>query len=161
MGAYAGRKEIMEYVAPCGGVYQAGTLSGNPVAMAAGLAQLEILNSSPGIYEDINKKAEVLGSGLEKIVQKHKVPVTLNRVGSLLCMFFSQNPVTNYQEAKQSNTKYYAAFFKSMLSKGIYLAPSQFEAMFVSTAHTYEDIDATLKAVEESLAENIALMEEL
>ncbi len=161
VGAYAGRKELMKYVAPCGGVYQAGTLSGNPVAMAAGLAQLEILNSSPGIYEDINKKAEVLGSGLEKIVQKYKVPVTLNRVGSLLCMFFSQNPVTNYQEAKQSNTKYYAAFFKSMLSRGIYLAPSQFEAMFVSNAHTYADIDATLKAVEESMVENIALMEEL
>ncbi|AEY65216.1 glutamate-1-semialdehyde 2,1-aminomutase [Clostridium sp. BNL1100] len=161
VGAYAGRKEIMEHVAPCGGVYQAGTLSGNPVAMAAGLSQLEILKSKPEIYEDINKKAEVLGNGLEKIIQKYKVPVTLNRVGSLLCMFFSQNPVTNYQEAKQSNTKHYAAIFKSMLSKGIYLAPSQFEAMFVSTVHSYEDIDTTLKAAEESLVENIALTEEL
>ncbi|EGD48949.1 glutamate-1-semialdehyde-2,1-aminomutase [Ruminiclostridium papyrosolvens DSM 2782] len=161
VGAYAGRKEIMEHVAPCGGVYQAGTLSGNPVAMAAGLAQLEILKSKPEIYEDINKKAEVLGNGLEKIVQKYKAPITLNRVGSLLCGFFSKNPVTNYQEAKLSNTKNYAAYFKSMLSKGIYLAPSQFEAMFVSSAHTYEDIDATLKSAEETLVENISLMEEL
>ncbi len=161
VGAYAGRKEIMEHVAPCGGVYQAGTLSGNPVAMAAGLAQLEILKSKPEIYEDINKKAEVLGNGFEKIVQKYKAPIILNRVGSLLCGFFSQNPVTNYQEAKLSNTNYYATYFKSMLSKGIYLAPSQFEAMFVSSAHTYEDLDATLKAAEETLVENISLMEEL
>ena len=161
VGAYAGRKEIMEHVAPCGGVYQAGTLSGNPVAMVAGLAQLEILKSKPEIYEDINIKAEVLGKGLGKIAQKYKAPITLNRVGSLLCAFFSKNPVTNYQEAKQSNTKYYATFFNSILSKGIYLAPSQFEAMFVSAAHTYEDIDATLKAAEEALAENVSLMEEL
>ncbi len=151
VGAYAARKEIMKCVAPLGGVYQAGTLSGNPVAMAAGLAQLEILNGSPEIYEDMGKKAEILGGGLEQLAWKYNAPVTLNRIGSLLCPFFTQDAVTNYEEAKKSDTAAYARYFNSMLDKGIYLAPSQFEAMFVNAAHTQADIDATLKAAEASL----------
>ena len=149
VGAYAARKEIMECVAPLGGVYQAGTLSGNPVAMAAGLAQLEVLNSSPEIYEDINKKAENLGNGIEQLIKKYHADITLNMVGSLLCPFFTRDAVTNYEEAKKSDTEAYAAYFNSMLSKGIYLAPSQFEAMFVNVAHSQKDLDKTLKAFEE------------
>jgi glutamate-1-semialdehyde-2,1-aminomutase len=153
VGAYAGRKEIMECVAPLGGVYQAGTLSGNPVAMAAGLAQLEILNSDTEIYAEISAKAEMLGNGLELLVKKYNAPVVLNRIGSLLCTFFTSDPVTNYLEAKKSDTAAYAHYFNSMLAKGIYLAPSQFEAMFVNAAHTEDDIGTTLKAVEASFKE--------
>jgi len=153
VGAYAGRREIMEYIAPVGGVYQAGTLSGNPVAMAAGLAQLGILNSDTSVYEHINAMAKLLGDGMEALAHKYKVPVTVNRVGSLLCAFFSESSVTNYSEAKKSDTLAYAAYFNSMLRKGVYLAPSQFEAMFVSSAHTEDDIRYTLKAVEQTFIE--------
>lgn len=149
VGAYGGRREIMEYVAPVGGVYQAGTLSGNPVAMAAGLAQLQILDSTPEVYSHINEMAALLGDGMELLADKYRVPVTVNRVGSLLCAFFSKGPVTNYSKAKKSDTHAYASYFKSMLEKGIYLAPSQFEAMFVSAAHTRNDISHTLKAIEQ------------
>lgn len=150
VGAYGGRREIMEQVAPAGGVYQAGTLSGNPVAMAAGLTQLEILNSNPSIYKNINDKAENLAKGMETLARKYKVPVTVNKIGSLLCGFFSSEKVSDYKKAKTSDTQAYAQFFKGMLKRGIYLAPSQFEAMFISTAHTDEDISATLKAIEQT-----------
>lgn len=153
VGAYAARKEIMEFVAPLGGVYQAGTLSGNPVAMAAGLAQLEILNSTASVYDHINAMAKMLGDGMALLAHKYNVPVTVNRVGSLLCAFFCDSKVTNYLEAKKSNTVAYAEYFNSMLKKGIYLAPSQFEAMFVSAAHTEEDINTTLKAIEQTFLE--------
>jgi glutamate-1-semialdehyde 2,1-aminomutase len=153
VGAYAGRREIMECVAPVGGVYQAGTLSGNPVAMAAGLAQLEILNSDTSVFEHINAMAKVLGDGMDMLAHKYKVPATINRVGSLLCVFFSETDVTNYSGAKKSNTESYANYFNSMLKKGIYLAPSQFEAMFVNSEHTEEDIKHTLKAMEQTFIE--------
>lgn len=153
VGAYGARKEIMEYVAPAGSVYQAGTLSGNPVAMAAGLAQLEILNGTPSIYGDIDRKAKSLAGGMEKLAQMYGVPVTVNRTGSLLCGFFSSSAVSDYKAAKNSDTGVYARFFKGMLKRGIYLAPSQFEAMFVGAAHSEEDIAATLKAVEETFRE--------
>lgn len=156
VGAYAGRREIMECVAPVGGVYQAGTLSGNPVAMAAGLAQLEILNSTPSVYEHINAMAKMLSDGMELLANKYSIPITVNRMGSLLCAFFSKSSVTNYSEAKKSDTLSYAAYFNRMLRKGIYLAPSQFEAMFVSAAHTEDDIRYTLKAIEQTF---IALAE--
>jgi glutamate-1-semialdehyde 2,1-aminomutase len=153
VGAYAGRREIMECVAPVGGVYQAGTLSGNPVAMAAGLAQLEILRSNEQVYEHINAMAKMLCDGLELLVQKHNVPASINRVGSLLCVFFSESVVTNYTEAKKSDTMAYAKYFKSMLKKGIYLAPSQFEAMFISAAHSEDDINSTFYAIEQTFME--------
>ncbi len=153
VGAYAGRREIMECVAPVGGVYQAGTLSGNPVAMAAGLAQLEILRSNQWVYEQINAMAKMLGDGIELLAHKYNVPANINRVGSLLCAFFSESVVTNYAEAKKSNTMSYAEYFNSLLKKGIYLAPSQFEAMFVSAAHSEDDIKNTLKAIEQTFKE--------
>ena len=152
-GAYAGRREIMECVAPVGGVYQAGTLSGNPVAMAAGLAQLEILRSNQWVYEQINAMAKMLGDGIELLAHKYNVPANINRVGSLLCAFFSESVVTNYAEAKKSNTMSYAEYFNSLLKKGIYLAPSQFEAMFVSAAHSADDIKNTLNAIEQTFME--------
>lgn len=153
VGAYAARSEIMECVAPVGGVYQAGTLSGNPVAMAAGLAQLELLDNTPGIYEAINQRTEKLGEQMELLAEKYSAPVTINRLGSLLCPFFTSQRVTNYSQAKQSDTSVYARYFKCMLENGVYLAPSQFEAMFVSAAHTEEDFWHTLKAVEASFSE--------
>ncbi|WP_425314290.1 glutamate-1-semialdehyde 2,1-aminomutase [Ruminiclostridium herbifermentans] len=153
VGAYAGRREIMECVAPVGGVYQAGTLSGNPVAMAAGLAQLEILRSNEQVYKHINAMAKILGDGIELLAQKYNVPANINRVGSLLCVFFAESVVTNYAEAKKSDTVAYAKYFKSMLKKGIYLAPSQFEAMFVSSAHSEDDIKNTLNAIEGTFME--------
>ncbi len=153
VGAYGGRKEIMEYVAPVGGVYQAGTLSGNPVAMAAGLAQLKMLNENPEIYTKINNQAEKLANGLKELAEKYSAPMSVNVVGSLVCPFFTRGEVTNYVQAKNSDTKIFAQYFNKMEERGIYLAPSQFEAMFMSFAHTDEDIDKTLEAAEETIKE--------
>lgn len=155
VGAYGGRKEIMSCVSPLGGVYQAGTLSGNPVAMAAGLAQLRMLNEKPEIYETINNLAKKLADGLREIGVKYKAPISINVVGSLVCAFFTEGEVTNYAKAKSSDTSAYAKYFIKMEEKGIYLAPAQFEAMFVSFAHTEEDIDKTLKAAEETIKEMV------
>lgn len=153
VGAYGGKRKIMEYVSPLGGVYQAGTLSGNPVAMAAGLAQLTMLYENPEIYERINKTTEKLAQGFRKIVEKYNAPISVNVAGSLMCPFFTDKKVENYNDAKTSDTKAYAKYFNSMEERGIYIAPSQFEAMFVSYAHSDEDINETLKAVEESIKE--------
>jgi len=145
VGAYGGRKEIMEVVSPCGDVYQAGTLSGNPVAMAAGIAQLTYLKEHPEVYTHINQMAEKLCKGLQDIAGDE---CTVNCVGSLGSMFFTDKPVTDYPSAKTSDTKRYAAYFSHMLMRGIYLAPAQFEAMFLSAAHTEKDVDDTLEAAE-------------
>lgn len=153
VGAYGGKREIMECVAPLGGVYQAGTLSGNPVAMAAGLTQLNILNDNPEIYKVINRNAELLAQGLKDIAKKYNAEISVNVVGSLVCPFFTGKCVKNYSDAKNSNTELYAKYFNLMEKKGIYLAPSQFEAMFVSYAHTIEDINKTLKAADETIKE--------
>ena len=153
VGAYGGKREIMECVAPLGGVYQAGTLSGNPVAMAAGLTQLNILNDNPEIYKVINRNAELLAQGLKDIAKKYNAEISVNVVGSLVCPFFTGKCVKNYSDAKNSNTELYAKYFNLMEKKGIYLAPSQFEAMFVSYAHTIEDITKTLKAADETIKE--------
>lgn len=155
VGAYGGRREIMSCVSPLGGVYQAGTLSGNPVAMAAGLAQLRMLNENPEIYVTINKLAKKLADGLREIGEKYKAPISVNVVGSLVCAFFTEGEVTNYAKAKSSDTAAYAKYFIKMEEKGIYLAPAQFEAMFVSFAHTEADIDRTLNAAEETIKEII------
>lgn len=151
VGAYGGRREIMELVSPSGGVYQAGTLSGNPVAMAAGLKQIEILKEHPEIYTYLDKLGEKLYEGMKAIVAEAGVPCQVNHVGSLGCMFCTEQPVVDYASAKTSDTAAYAAYFKHMLSRGIYLAPSQFEAMFLSFAHTEEDVARTLEAVREFL----------
>ena len=145
IGAYGGRDEIMDLLAPLGPVYQAGTLSGNPVAVAAGLATLRKLEAH-GFYEELERKSAKLAAGLSAVASDAGVPVTLNRVGSMMTAFFTAGPVTDYTTAKQSDTKLYARFFHRMLASGIYLAPSQFEAMFVSAAHTDVDIERTISA---------------
>lgn len=151
VGAYAGSRALMELVAPCGPVYQAGTLSGNPVAMAAGLAQLRWLKEHAWIYDDLADKAAVLAQGLRKIAAAAGVPMQVNQIGSLLSPFFTAGPVTNAAQAKSSDTEAYARYFSGMLQRGIYLAPAQFEAMFLSDAHSREDIERTLCAAEEVL----------
>ncbi len=150
VGAFGGKRKHMQQLAPVGPVYQAGTLSGNPLAMAAGLETLKLLAQS-GVYEELERKAKKLEDGLRAVAKEKKVPVTLTRVGSMSCMFFTRGPVHNYEEAKQSDTKRYAAFFHAMLERGVYLAPSQFEAAFMSLAHSDEDIDKTIAAARESL----------
>jgi glutamate-1-semialdehyde 2,1-aminomutase len=152
VGAYGGKREIMEMVAPLGPVYQAGTLSGNPLAMAAGIETLKILGQ-PGIYEQLEERASALENGLARLAAKSGVAVFTSRVGSILTLFFANREVIDYESALTSDTKLYGRFFQHMLERGIYLAPSQFEAAFVSLAHTEEDIEATLRAAEEALSQ--------
>ena len=151
VGAYGGRRELMEQVAPLGKVYQAGTLSGNPIAMAAGLAQLCYLKEHPQVYSHLERLSGRLFGGIQELIDKHKAPLTLNHTGSLGCLFFTPEPVNNYQDAKRSDTAMYAVYFKHMLSEGIYLAPAQFEAMFISDAHTEEQLQLTLTAIDKFL----------
>jgi len=153
LGAYGGRRDIMQFAAPVGPVYQAGTLSGNPVAVAAGIESLRMLSEQPSIYKELEEKSALLADGLSEAAAEHSVPITLNRVGSMMTVFFTDKEVFDYQTAKTSNTKRYAAFFWAMLERGFYLPPSQFEAMFVSAAHTKEDILAAVDAARESFAE--------
>lgn len=145
VGAFGGRREIMEQVAPCGNVYQAGTLSGNPLATAAGLAQLTILNSRPEIYRQADAMAQALCEGLEQQIREYRIPATVNHIGSLFCLFFSGKPVESYGDTRACNTKTYAAYFHSLLAHGVYVAPSQFEVGFVSAVHTREEIRETLR----------------
>ena len=151
VGAYGGKREIMEMVAPLGAVYQAGTLSGNPVAMAAGLTQLRILKENPGIYENLNRTGDRFYGKIAEIAEESGKPLRVNHIGSLGCMFFTGTPVVNYATAKTSDTSKYAAYFTSMLNQGIYLAPAQFEAMFLSAAHTEEELSYTLECVKEAI----------
>ena len=153
VGAYCGSRKLMETVSPTGKVYQAGTLSGNPVAMAAGLAQLKILDEHPEIYGHIDKLGKRLESGLNTLIKKYGVPASVTRAGSLCCLFFREGGVRNYEEAQQCDTELFARYFKGMLTGGIYLAPSQFEAIFIGNAHTEADIDSTLQAAEETFAQ--------
>ncbi len=145
VGAYGGRKEIMQMVSPAGPVYQAGTLSGNPLAMTAGIATLKQLQQ-PGVYEELNRKSTLLAQGLSQAARAAGVLASFNRVQSLQTCFFTRHPVNDFASASTSDTRRYAAFFRSMLEQGIYLAPSQFEAAFVSTAHTDKDIERTVEA---------------
>lgn len=140
VGAYAGSRKIMEMVSPCGPVYQAGTLSGNPIAMAAGIATLDELKKHPEIYEKTGRLSRKLADGLRKLRLG-----TVNQIGSLLSLFFTDEEVYDYGTAKKSDTKKYGKYFHYMLNRGIYLAPAQFEVMFVCAAHTDEDIDKTLE----------------
>ena len=151
VGAYGGRAEIMRMVAPIGPMYQAGTLSGNPLAVSAGLCMLDILRR-PGVYRRLNVLSQRLASGLRRRAARHGVPMRVQRVGSLLTAFFVDGPVRGFSDIRRSNTEQYAAFFNAMLERGVYLAPSQFEAMFVSLAHDESHIDATLDAADASLA---------
>jgi glutamate-1-semialdehyde 2,1-aminomutase len=143
----------MEYISPLGGVYQAGTLSGNPIAMAAGLAQIRILNESSQIYKKIDMLAEKLEHGFKTTAHELECPIWVNRVGSLISVFFTKETVDNFEKAKTSNTKLYAKYFNYMIKEGIYLAPSQFEAMFVSYSHTEEDIERTIDSAKKVLSQ--------
>jgi glutamate-1-semialdehyde 2,1-aminomutase len=150
VAAYGGRRDVMDMIAPLGPVYQAGTLSGNPLAMRAGLTTLPLLEGRE-FYSALSKKAERLAAGLRESATAAGVDCQVNAVGSLLTMFFTQEPVQNYGDAKKSNTKRFAAFFREMLGRGVLLPPSQFEALFVSSAHTDADIDCAIEAARESL----------
>jgi len=152
VGAYGGRREIMEMLAPSGPVYQAGTLSGNPLAMAAGLATLRELQS-PGFYERLDALSAKLVGGVARAAKSAGVSLWLNRVGSMRTPFFVDAPVTDYASARRADTKLYARFFHAMLERGVYLAASQFEAVFMSSAHTEVEIEATVAAAEASFAE--------
>ncbi len=145
VGAYGGKKEIMDSISPVGPVYQAGTLSGNPVAMTAGIATLEILRDS-ALYKTLEEKSKRLAAGIEKVCVDARLPAYHTRVGSMLCTFFTDQPVTDYATAKKCDTKRYAKFFHGMLERGFYFAPSQFEAVFVSTVHGERELDATIDA---------------
>jgi len=145
VAAYGGSADLMNNVAPLGPVYQAGTLAGNPLAMSAGIATLKQL-AAPNLYEQVNKNAERLIAGLRKAITETKVPAQVNASHSLATIFFTDQPVSDYKGAKQSDTKSYAQFFREMLDRNIFLAPSQFEAAFLSAAHTPEEIDRTISA---------------
>jgi glutamate-1-semialdehyde 2,1-aminomutase len=151
VGAYGGSREVMRHVAPLGGVYQAGTLSGNPLAVAAGLATVKALEA-PGAYARLETLGARLEQGLRQAAADTRVPLTVNRVGSMLTAFFTAGPVTDYASAKRSDTARYARFFHAMRERSIYLAPSQFEAAFISLAHTESDIDAAAQATRQSLS---------
>ena len=152
VGAYCGSREVMEQVAPCGPVYQAGTPSGNPVAMAAGLAQLTYLRDHPEVYTDIGEKGKWLAEAMRAAAKRHNVPVTVNQVESLLSPFFTAQAVEDLPGAQTSDLSRYAAYFAGMLQRGVALAPAQFEAMFVSAAHTREQLEATAQAADEVFA---------
>ena len=153
VGAYGGKKEIMDCVSPAGPVYQAGTLSGNPIAMAAGIAMLTHLDSHPEVYHRLEEIGNTLTNGMRENLQKLGLNYTLNHVGSMFTLFFTDKPVNNFEDAKTSDTALFGRYFQAMLKRGIYLAPSQYEAMFLSTALTDEHIKTILQANYESLKE--------
>lgn len=146
VGAFAARAEIMNYLAPIGPVYQAGTLSGNPLAMAAGLTMLKELNDNGEIFNSINTKTEYLHKGLEKVLSEENVKFTINRVGSMISVHFSEKPVTDFSSAAEANNETFKTFFHGMLNEGIYIAPSAFETWFICDALSYEDLDTTIAA---------------
>lgn len=149
VGAYGGKREIMEMIAPSGPIYQAGTLSGNPLAMAAGYTTLKLL--TPETYQRLEALSARLQRGFEENAERHGIPTTINRVGSMLCPFFTDKTVINYETAKTSDLDRFKVYFASMLNLGISIAPSQFEGMFISAVHTEADIDATIEAHDEAL----------
>lgn len=152
LAAYGGRRDIMEYIAPTGPVYQAGTLSGNPIAATAGRATLELLKQDPSIYTRLEIQSDKLQLGLDGLAKKHGVAACSNRMGSMMTMFFQSGPVIDYTTAKASDTELYGEFFRGMLAEGVYLAPSQFEAAFVGAAHGDEEIEHTLSAADKVLS---------
>jgi glutamate-1-semialdehyde 2,1-aminomutase len=152
VGAYGGRRDLMEQVAPSGPVYQAGTLSGNPLAMSAGLAQLQVLEEVNG-WETLERSGARLEAGLRSILSELSLPLALNRVGSMFTLFFTEGEVKDFETATGSDTKRYARFFRAMLERGVHLPPSQYETLFVSLAHQSSDLDRTLEAARESLEE--------
>lgn len=153
VGAFGGRRDVMLQVAPVGSVYQAGTLSGNPLATAAGITQLTILQKHPEVYRQAEARTRELTDGLREQIRKHGVPAQVNRAGSLFCLFFTERPVRSFSDVRTCDTDAYASYFHFMLAHGIYVAPSQFEVGFVGSAHTREDVAFTLKQTDRFWAE--------
>jgi glutamate-1-semialdehyde 2,1-aminomutase len=154
VAAYGGRREIMERIAPAGPVYQAGTLSGNPLAMAAGIATLTTL--TPALHSRIEKRTAALVEGLQKIADDLGIPLTADCAGSMWGFFFSPNPVRNFTDAKASDTKLFSRFFHALLERGVYLAPSPFEACFMSAAHSDDDVAEALHRMRDAMGAAIA-----
>ncbi|MBC7765736.1 MAG: glutamate-1-semialdehyde 2,1-aminomutase [Hyphomonadaceae bacterium] len=155
VGAYGGKKAIMQCVAPLGAVYQAGTLSGNPVAMAAGIKTLSLLRDQPEIYQKLAQSAVFLTDAYAKAAKENGIALQINRVGGVFSVFFTDQPVTDYESAKTSDTARFEEYFKGMLARGIYLAPSQFEAVFLSDAHTQQQLEQTAQAIYDTFKEII------
>ena len=151
VGAFGGKREIMQLISPSGNVYQAGTLSGNPIAMIAGYTMLRTLNDNPEIYKELDEKTEYLHKGLDKALSKGNLPFVINQLGSMISVHFSDKPVIDFSSAASANNTYFNRFFHSLLDQGIYLPPSAFETWFISAALTMEDIDETLRAVEKAV----------
>ncbi|KOP64465.1 glutamate-1-semialdehyde aminotransferase [Bacillus sp. FJAT-18019] len=144
VGAYGGKRELMDQIAPAGPIYQAGTLSGNPLAMAAGYTTLNLL--TPAVYEQLEERGARLQAGFERNAKEFGIPLTINRIGSMVCPFFTDSPVVNFDTAKTSDLERFSQYFAAMVQEGVSVPPSQFEGMFISAAHTVEDIDATIEA---------------
>lgn len=150
VGAYGGKAEIMKQIAPSGPIYQAGTLSGNPLAMTAGFETLSQL--TPDSYQEFERKADRLEEGLKAAAEKYNIPHTINRAGSMIGIFFTNDDVINYEKAKTSNLEFFAEYYREMANQGVFLPPSQFEGLFLSTAHTDEDIEKTILAAEQAFS---------
>lgn len=148
VGAFAARKEIMDHLAPAGPVYQAGTLSGNPLAMAAGLEMLRQLNDAPQIYEELADKTEFLDQGISKVLQEHGIPHVTNRAGSMMSVHFCDKPVKDFESAAEGNNETFRKFYRGMLDNGVYLPPSAFETWFITNALSYNDLNETIAAVD-------------
>ena len=148
VGAFAARNEIMNYLAPVGPVYQAGTLSGNPLAMAAGLAMLQAINTDANLFENLDKKTAYLEAGIHKVLTQNGVVYTINRVGSMISVHFDASPVVDFQTAKNGDNETFKKFFHGLLKEGVYIAPSAYETWFITDALTYEDLDFTINAID-------------
>lgn len=153
VGAFGGKRKIMEHIAPLGNVYQAGTLSGNPIAMIAGYTTLKTLKENPSIYMELNDKTVYLKNGLDKVLQQSGQPYVINQYGSMISIHFSSHPVTDFASAASANNQIFNKFFHAMLTRGIYLPPSAFESWFLNNALSYQDLDETIRAAKESLKE--------
>jgi glutamate-1-semialdehyde 2,1-aminomutase len=151
VGAFGGKLEIMKHIAPLGNVYQAGTLSGNPLAMVAGYTLLKELKQNPSVYQQLEEKGNYLHQCLQKVLEESNVPFVINRLGSMISVHFSERPVTDFASASSANNAMFNSFFHAMLRRGIYLPPSAFESWFLSNALTKEDIDRTIRAAKDSL----------
>jgi glutamate-1-semialdehyde 2,1-aminomutase len=148
VGAFAAREEIMNYLAPLGPVYQAGTLSGNPLAMAAGLSMLESLNNDAAIFQRLEEKTAYLEAGIHRVLKANNVVYTINRVGSMISVHFDASPVVDFQTAAKGDNETFKKFFHGLLQEGIYIAPSAYETWFITDALTYEDLDFTINAID-------------
>ena len=156
VGAFGGKFEIMQHIAPLGNVYQAGTLSGNPIAMIAGYTLLNHLKNNPSIYKELDAKGKYLNGGLQKVFNEANIPVAINQVGSMISVHFSKIPVTDFSSAATGNNTLFNKFFHAILDEGIYLPPSAFESWFLSNALSYADLDQTISAAKKAIKQSIS-----